>query len=96
MTDAQVAKKNVKVMVVGNPCNTNALIASSNAPSIPRENFHALTRLDENRAKAQLAGTLVNPDTQELFENGAEVGPNPDGSFNVDTILFEGTVQERN
>ena len=55
MTDAQVAKKNVKVMVVGNPCNTNALIASSNAPSIPRENFHALTRLDENRAKAQLA-----------------------------------------
>jgi hypothetical protein len=41
--------------VVGNPCNTNALIAMENAPSIPRKNFHALTRLDENRAKCQLA-----------------------------------------
>lgn len=52
---AQVAKKTVKVVVVGNPCNTNALICSKNAPSIPPENFHALTRLDENRAKFQLA-----------------------------------------
>lgn len=51
----QVAKKTVKVMVVGNPCNTNALICAANAPSIPKENFHALTRLDENRAKFQLA-----------------------------------------
>jgi malate dehydrogenase (NADP+) len=51
----QVAKKTVKVIVVGNPCNTNALICSSWAPSIPPENFHALTRLDENRAKFQLA-----------------------------------------
>lgn len=51
----QVAKKTCKVMVVGNPCNTNALIAAANAPSIPRQNFHALTRLDENRAKFQLA-----------------------------------------
>lgn len=42
-------------MVVGNPCNTNALIAMENAPNIPRKNFHALTRLDENRAKCQLA-----------------------------------------
>jgi hypothetical protein len=38
-----------QVMVVGNPCNTNALIAMENAPRIPRKNFHALTRLDENR-----------------------------------------------
>lgn len=51
----KVAKKSVKVVVVGNPCNTNALIAAANAPSIPKENFHALTRLDENRAKFQLA-----------------------------------------
>ena len=51
----QVAKKTVQVLVVGNPCNTNALICMENAPSIPRKNFHALTRLDENRAKAQLA-----------------------------------------
>lgn len=50
-----MANKNCKVLVVGNPCNTNALIAMENAPSIPRKNFHALTRLDENRAKCQLA-----------------------------------------
>ena len=42
-----VAKKTVKVLVVGNPANTNAYIASSNAPSIPKENFTALTRLDQ-------------------------------------------------
>jgi malate dehydrogenase (NADP+) len=50
-----VASPDVKVLVVGNPCNTNALIAAANAPNIPRRNFHALTRLDENRAKCQLA-----------------------------------------
>eukprot|EP00252_Welwitschia_mirabilis_P000287 TRINITY_DN1031_c0_g1_i1.p1 TRINITY_DN1031_c0_g1~~TRINITY_DN1031_c0_g1_i1.p1 ORF type:complete len:446 (-),score=114.74 TRINITY_DN1031_c0_g1_i1:543-1880(-) len=50
-----VANPNVKVIVVGNPCNTNALICLKNAPNIPAKNFHALTRLDENRAKCQLA-----------------------------------------
>ncbi|XP_048139265.1 malate dehydrogenase [NADP], chloroplastic [Rhodamnia argentea] len=50
-----VASCNVKVIVVGNPCNTNALICLKNAPNIPAKNFHALTRLDENRAKCQLA-----------------------------------------
>jgi len=50
-----VAKRDVKVMVVGNPCNTNALIAMKNAPDLEPKNFHALTRLDENRAKCQLA-----------------------------------------
>ncbi|KAF5467017.1 hypothetical protein F2P56_016890 [Juglans regia] len=50
-----VASRNVKVIVVGNPCNTNALICMKNAPNIPAKNFHALTRLDENRAKCQLA-----------------------------------------
>ncbi|KAJ9515951.1 hypothetical protein QJQ45_016874, partial [Haematococcus lacustris] len=49
------ADPNCKIIVVGNPCNTNALIAMENAPRIPRRNFHALTRLDENRAKCQLA-----------------------------------------
>jgi malate dehydrogenase len=44
-----------RVVVVGNPANTNALIACHNAPNIPRENFSALTRLDHNRALAQLA-----------------------------------------
>jgi malate/lactate dehydrogenase len=51
----EVANKDVKVLVVGNPCNTNALIAMKNAPSIPKENFFAMTRLDQNRAKYQLA-----------------------------------------
>jgi malate dehydrogenase (NADP+) len=50
-----VASRDVKVLVVGNPCNTNALICMNNAPDIPKKNFHALTRLDENRAKCQLA-----------------------------------------
>jgi len=49
------AKKNVKVLVVGNPANTNALIASSNAPRIPKKNFSAMMRLDHNRALSQLA-----------------------------------------
>ncbi|KRX09843.1 Lactate dehydrogenase/glycoside hydrolase, family 4, C-terminal [Pseudocohnilembus persalinus] len=51
----QYADKNCKVVVVGNPANTNAMIASYYAPSIPRENFTALTRLDQNRAEAQIA-----------------------------------------
>jgi len=50
-----VAKKTVKVLVVGNPANTNALIASACAPTIPKENFSALTRLDQNRGTAQIA-----------------------------------------
>merc|ERR1712107_946234 len=47
--------KSVKVLVVGNPANTNALICSHYAPSIPKTNFSAMTRLDQNRATAQLA-----------------------------------------
>ncbi len=49
------AKPSVRVLVVGNPCNTNALIAMKSAPDIPNEQFFAMTRLDENRAKTQLA-----------------------------------------
>jgi len=49
------AADDVKVLVVGNPANTNALIAQSNAPDVPRERFHAMTRLDHNRAIAQVA-----------------------------------------
>ena len=51
----KTAKKNIKVLVVGNPANTNALIASSNAPRIPKKNFSAMMRLDHNRALSQLA-----------------------------------------
>src|SRR4051812_10289502 len=49
------AASDVHVLVVGNPCNTNCLIAMNNARSIPRDRWFAMTRLDENRAKAQLA-----------------------------------------
>lgn len=49
------ADGDVKVLVVGNPCNTNCLIALRNAPKIPKKNFHAMTRLDQNRATFQLA-----------------------------------------
>src|SRR5580765_7340878 len=62
------AADDVKILVVGNPANTNALIAQSNAPDIPAERFTAMTRLDENRAVAMLAkklGTSVD-DVQDL------------------------------
>lgn len=49
------AAKDVRVVVVANPCNSNALIAKSNAPDIPADRWFAMTRLDENRAKAQIA-----------------------------------------
>jgi len=49
------ADKNVKIVVVGNPANTNAYICMKSAPNIPKENFSALTRLDHNRAKAHIA-----------------------------------------
>jgi len=51
----EAADPDVKVLVVGNPCNTNSLICMNNAPRIPRKNFHAMTRLDQNRATYQLA-----------------------------------------
>lgn len=49
------ADADVKVLVVGNPCNTNCLIAMHHAPRLPHHNFHAMMRLDQNRAAAQLA-----------------------------------------
>ena len=49
------AAQNGKVFVVGNPCNTNCLIAMNYAPRLPKENFFAMTMLDQNRAKTQLA-----------------------------------------
>jgi malate dehydrogenase len=55
------AADDVKILVVGNPANTNALIAMSNAPDVPRERFTAMTRLDHNRAIAQLAQRLERP-----------------------------------
>ena len=55
------AASDVKVLVVGNPANTNCLIAMSNAPDIPRERFTSMMRLDHNRAIAQLAAKLAVP-----------------------------------
>ena len=52
---AKNAAKDVRILVIGNPCNTNCLIAMNNAKSIPADRWFAMTRLDENRAKAQLA-----------------------------------------
>ena len=54
-----VAAADVRVLVVGNPANTNCLIAMSNAPDIPRERFTSMMRLDHNRAVAQLAAKLA-------------------------------------
>ena len=58
-----VAADDIKVLVTGNPANTNALIAMSNAPDIPAERFNALTRLDHNRAISQVAAKLGVPVT---------------------------------
>jgi malate dehydrogenase len=52
---AKNAASDVRVLVVGNPCNTNCLIAMNNAKDVPSDRWFAMTRLDENRAKAQLA-----------------------------------------
>ena len=60
-----VAKKSVKVVVVGNPANTNALICSHYAPSIPKSQFSALTRLDQSRAESQIADK-VGCHTEEI------------------------------
>ena len=60
----EVAADDVHVLITGNPANTNALIAMSNAPDIPREQFSALTRLDHNRAISQLAAKLGVPVTE--------------------------------
>ena len=62
----EVAKKSVKVVVVGNPCNTNALMAMKAAPSIPKQNFSALTRLDQNRAVKQVHLKLQELGQSEL------------------------------
>ncbi len=57
----KVASRNVKVLVVGNPANTNAYIAMKSAPSLPRENFTAMLRLDHNRAASQIAAKIDKP-----------------------------------
>ncbi|HEY4451397.1 MAG TPA: malate dehydrogenase [Solirubrobacteraceae bacterium] len=65
----EVAAADVKVLVVGNPANTNCLIAMNNAPDVPRERFTSMMRLDHNRAIAQLAAKLAVP-VPEVTEMG--------------------------
>ncbi len=55
------AADDVRVLVVGNPCNTNCLITMANAPNVPRDRFFAMTRLDQNRAASQLAHKASQP-----------------------------------
>ena len=75
------AKKDVKILVVGNPANTNALIAMSNAPDLDPKRFTAMTRLDHNRAVSQLAqktGTTVNDITNMTIWGNHSVTQYPD------------------
>jgi malate dehydrogenase len=85
------AADDVKVLITGNPANTNALIAMSNAPDVPRERFNALTRLDHNRAIAQLAaktGSTVNDITHMTIWGNHSATQYPD--------LFHALVKGQN
>src|SRR6476620_11233008 len=85
------AKKDVKILVVGNPANTNALIAMNNAPDLDPKRFTAMTRLDHNRAISQLAaktGTTVNDVTNMTIWGNHSVTQSPD--------LFHATVNGKN
>ena len=85
------AAADVKILVVGNPANTNSLIAMHNAPKIPNERFTAMTRLDHNRAMAQLAtktGTTVNDITKMTIWGNHSATQYPD--------LFHAEVNGKN
>jgi len=91
---ASRAASDVRILVVGNPCNTNCLIARTNAPEIPAERWFAMTRLDENRAKSQLAHKARVGD----FAN-ARIGGRPAPEVIADHDWLRGefitTVQKR-
>ena len=85
------AASDVKILVVGNPANTNALIAMNNAPNIPNERFTAMTRLDHNRAMAQIAaktGTTVSDITKMTIWGNHSATQYPD--------LFHAEVKGQN
>lgn len=85
------AASDVKILVVGNPANTNALIAMNNAPNIPNERFTAMTRLDHNRAIAQVAaktGTTVSDITKMTIWGNHSATQYPD--------LFHAEVKVQN
>lgn len=98
------AASDVRVLVMGNPCNTNCLIAMSNAPAVPRDRWFAMMRLDENRAKSQLAqkagvpwrevtnmaiwGNHSNTQFPDFFN--ARIGGRPAPEVIKDTAWLEG------
>jgi malate dehydrogenase len=84
----EVASRDIKVLVVGNPANTNSLITQRNAPNIPANNFTAMTRLDHNRAMTQIAdktGATVNDVKQMTIWGNHSATQYPD--------LFNATVK---
>jgi malate dehydrogenase len=94
------AAKDVKVFVVGNPCNTNALIAMKNAIGVPEDRFFAMTTLDENRAKSQLAqkaGVDVTAVTNMTIWGNHSATQYPDfynakiNGKNADTVIKDDT-----
>jgi malate dehydrogenase len=87
----EVADRNIKVLVVGNPANTNSLIARANAPDLNPRNFTAMTRLDHNRAKSQLAkkaGVTVNDITNLTIWGNHSATQYPD--------IFHAKIKGRN
>ena len=71
------AASDVRVLVVGNPCNTNCLIARSNAPDVPADRWFAMTRLDENRAKTPAGeeGRRARRARSRTWRSGATTRP---------------------
>lgn len=104
----EVAHQNVKVLVVGNPCNTNCLITMASAPRIPKQNFHAMTRLDQNRAVFQLASKAKRPltdvtcmtiwgnhsATQVPDFHNARIAGKPVSDYIADSAWLEGSFIE--
>ncbi len=89
----EVAKRSIKVLVVGNPANTNALIAQRNAPDINPRQFTAMTRLDHNRALSQLAtktGTSINDITKVVIWGNHSATQYPD----ISKALIKGEKAE--
>src|SRR6266487_586294 len=84
------AAQDIRVLVVGNPCNTNCMIAAAHAPDVPAERWFAMTRLDENRAKSQLAqkaGTAVEAVTNLAIWGNHSATQYPDaGNAMIDGV----------
>jgi len=86
----KVASRDIKVLVVGNPANTNALIAASNAPDLDPKQFTAMTRLDHNRALSQLAsktGTLTTEIKRMTIWGNHSATQYPDVSNATDNVV---------